>query len=175
MELTVGGKYFYNGGDSASDMKARNVELIMVDAFGMEGEVIVRALDDSKPNTQMVSAEFLSEYKEGDGSVEIEEVLQMFDDEETTTTKGDVKMKHQELKAGDVVVMTKVSPADVIMAGLEEGDRVTILAGVGEVVPAHEILSSHVVGTINDDDVAIGVTDRGTPALIGDNNDFDKE
>jgi hypothetical protein len=174
MELTIGRIYHYDGKDDSTDLESGNVELVMTTAFGFEGEVLIRSLESGR--TQMVSEIHLSESKDVDPSLQdsLQELVEMFE-EEKTTNKGDIKMAYQELKAGDVVIMTEVSPADEFMVGLRVGDRVTVLAGVGEVIPSHDILSDNVIGSTNDDDVAIGVTDRGTPALLGDDNSFKKE
>lgn len=61
MKLEIGKTYFYDGGDITSAMKAQEVELRDVDAFGFEGEVLISSVDGSSPRTQMVSAHHLSE------------------------------------------------------------------------------------------------------------------
>ncbi len=61
MKLEIGKTYFYDGGDATSMMKAQEVELLDVDAFGFEGEVLIRSVDGSAPHNQMVSAHHLSE------------------------------------------------------------------------------------------------------------------
>lgn len=180
MSFEIGGIYFYDGRDEASSMKAQNVRLDIIDAFGFEGEVLVSSLDGSSPTSQMVSIKHLSSSSEEATSVtsssdELDQLTSLFEGETTDIkTKGDIKMDFTTLKSGDKVKMTEVSLGDMIMVGLEVGDIVTVIAGVGELIPPNDLLNEDVVGTINEDPVAIGITDRGTPALLGDDNSFEK-
>lgn len=82
-------------------------------------------------------------------------------------------MELTELKRGDKVRVGKLSRADFEMTDVQPGDLLTVHAGLGEIILAHEDIKDTVHGTPNYFGVVMAFSESGEGFFIGDENEVE--
>lgn len=82
-------------------------------------------------------------------------------------------MELTQLKRGDKVRVTKLSALDVQFTDVQLGDLLTVHAGLGEVVLAHEDINEAVHGEPNHFGVVMAFSESGEGFLISEENEVE--
>lgn len=82
-------------------------------------------------------------------------------------------MELTQLKRGDKVRVTKLTRADFEMTDVQPGDLLTVHAGLGEVVLAHEDINEAVHGEPNYFGVVMAFSESGEGFLISEENEVE--